>query len=471
MTKSLELAEKTVSSLKEETSELKRQVKVYSDSCSQKQKSFESLAIKWSMSENTISELTKSLEKAENKLSSIKEESSDKDDKIRTISDLNKRLTMEKSKILAKLQQQEEDHELHLASQKNLLDKSHKLQLDFQKNLLIKVEAASEPYVERLRSTIFGQKEEIKGLTSKISKLSQKEETRSLTPQISESSPKIQRKAKKKKKKDFFWIRREPLPRVWAYKQLPEHIPSKPGDGKEAAEDFTTESPTQTEIIMKWVEAFANKTDIIVTTVTKFFDDAFTDQTHDIKEYVKEVEKLILNKDEFGSNNNPCPNIATLATEIGSSVEDMDKLIIFPDYKEFARALGNEIILGVLPDLSCDQIPYEIDTPEKIQDFKRAIKDALDYTLEMFLDCQKIEAHEAIKSWGDDTEESTDNDVSECESSFDKGPKRDTALLTSGNALEEERRKSKEEKRKKKEEKKAKRKKKNENKRLFQILE
>ena len=89
----------------------------------------------------------------------------------------------------------------------------------------------------------------------------------------------------------------------------------------------------------------------------------------------------------------------------------------------------------------------------------------------MFLDGQKIEAHEAIKSWGDDTEESTDNDVSECESSFDKGPKRDSALLTSGNALEEERRKSKEEKRKKKEEKKAKRKKKKENKRLFQLLE
>ena len=54
------------------------------------------------------------------------------------------------------------------------------------------------------------------------------------------------------------------------------------------------------------------------------------------------------------------------------------------------------------------------------------------------------------------------NDVSECESSFDKGPKRDSALLTSGNALEEERRKSKEEKRKKKEEKKEKRRKKDE---------
>lgn len=63
--------------------------------------------------------MTNSLEKAENELSSIKEESSDKDDKIRTISDLNKRLTMEKSKILAKLQQQEEDHDLHLASQTN----------------------------------------------------------------------------------------------------------------------------------------------------------------------------------------------------------------------------------------------------------------------------------------------------------------------------------------------------------------
>ncbi len=166
------------------------------------------------MSENTISELTKSLEKAENELSSIKEESSDKDDKIRTISDLNKRLTMEKSKILAKLQQQEEDHELHLASQKNLLNKSHELQLDFQKNLLIKMEAASEPLVKRLEHTIFGQKGEIKGLTSKISKLSQKEETRSLTPQISESSPKIQRKAKKKKKKSFFCSMQAGIPRV-----------------------------------------------------------------------------------------------------------------------------------------------------------------------------------------------------------------------------------------------------------------
>ena len=199
-----------------------------------------------------------------------------------TISDLSKRLTMEKSKILAKLQQQEEDHELHLASQKNLLDKSHKLQLDFQKNLLIKMEAASEPYVKRLGSTIFGQKGEIKGLTSQISKLSQKEETRSLTPQISESSTKIQRKAKKKKKKGFFCSRRAGIPRVWAYKQLPEYNPSKPGDCKEAAEDFTTESPTQTEIIIKWVDAFSNKTDTIVTAVMKFFDDALTDHTRDL---------------------------------------------------------------------------------------------------------------------------------------------------------------------------------------------
>ena len=412
------------------------------------------------MSENTISELTKSLENAENKLSSIKEETSDKDDKIKTITDLNKSLMMEKSKILAKLQQQEEDHELQLAYQENLRYKSNEIQLAFQK-------------IHKLDSINLGHKGEIKGLNSMISKLYRKEETRSLTPQTSEFSPKGQRKAKRKKKKGFFCSMQAEIPRVWEHKQLSEYNPSKPEDCTEAAEELATENPTQTEIICKWFEAFSNNTDTIVTAEMKFFDDAFTDHTCDLREYVKDVEKQILSEDEVGkgSNNNPCPNIATLAAEIGSSVEDMDKLIIFPDYKEFARALGNEIILGVLPDLSCDQKPYEIDTPEKIQNFKRAIKDALDYTLEMFLDGQKIEAHEAIKSWGDDTEESTDNDVSECESSFDKGPKRDSALLTSGNALEEERRKSKEEKRKKKEEKKAKRKKKKENKRLFQILE
>ena len=324
------------------------------------------------------------------------------------------------------------------------------------------MEAASEPYVERLESTIFGQNKEIKGLTSQISKLSQKEEIRSLTLQISESSPKIQRKAKKKKKKEFFCKRREFLPRVWAYKQLPEHNPSKPGDCKEAAEDFTTESPTQTEIIMKWVEAFANKTDTIVTAVTKFFDDAFTDHTRDLKEYVKEVEKQILNKDEFGSNNNPCPNIATLATEIGSSVEDMDKLIIFPDYKELASALGKEIITRDLPTLSNCYRPYKLDTHEGLQNLKRAIKETLEQTFKTFLTDLKNEAFDALQCWGDDTEESTDNEVSECDPWCGFGPKRDTNFLASGNTVEGERKKRKEEGRKKKEEKKEKRKKKDE---------
>ena len=111
------------------------------------------------MSENTISELTKSLETAENKLSSIKEEASDKDDKIKVISDQNKTLTMEKSKILAKLKQQQEDHELQLAT---------------QQNLAFKMEAASKTLVKRLDETIYGQKGEIKCLTSQISKLSPK---------------------------------------------------------------------------------------------------------------------------------------------------------------------------------------------------------------------------------------------------------------------------------------------------------
>ena len=187
LTKSLEIAENKLFSYKEEVSDRQSQIELNWDACNEKQKSFESLAIKWSISENTISELTKSLENAENKLSSIKEETSDKDDKIKVTSDLNKSLMMEKSKILAKLQQQEEDHELQLAS---------------QKNLLIKMEAASKPLVKRLESTIYGQKGEIKGLTSQISKLSRKEETRSLTSQIQELSPKLQGKAKKKKKKN-----------------------------------------------------------------------------------------------------------------------------------------------------------------------------------------------------------------------------------------------------------------------------
>ena len=287
LTKSLESAENKVSSLKKETSDLKSQVESFLVNDSLKQKSFESLEIKLSMSENTISELTKSLENAENKLSSIKDETSDKDDKIKTITDLNKSLKMEKSKILAKLQQQEEDHELQLAYQENLHYKSNELQLAFQK-------------IHKLDSINLGHKGEIKGLNSMISKLYRKEETRSLTPQTSEFSPKGQRKAKKKKKRGFFCSMRAGIPRVWAYKQLPEYNLSKPEDCKEAAEESTTESPTQTEIIMKWVEAFSNKTDTIVTAEMIFFDDAYTYHPRDPKDYVKAAEKQILSVDETG---------------------------------------------------------------------------------------------------------------------------------------------------------------------------
>ena len=132
-------------------------------------------------------------------------------------------------------------------------------------------------------------------------------------------------------------------------------------------------------------------------------------------------------------NDNPIHTIATLAAEIGSSVENMDKLLIYPDYKELASALGEEIIRRVLPDLILSLKPskgspsHEIATREGFNILKRDIRNDLESTLEIFLTGLKYEALDAIESWGDDTEEITDNDVSECDSSFDQGPKRDIA--------------------------------------------
>ena len=142
-------------------------------------------------------------------------------------------------------------------------------------------------------------------------------------------------------------------PAVWVYKQLLKYNLSKPEDCIEAAEESTTESKTQTEIILKCFEALSNKMDTIVTAGMKFFDDAYTDHPSDPKDYVMAVEKQILSLNEVWKcpNDNPCPTIATLAADIGSSVENMDKLLISPDYKELASALGEEIIRRVLPDL------------------------------------------------------------------------------------------------------------------------
>ena len=374
----------------------KVQIKTARDALTKKQKMYESLAIKWSMSENTISELTKSLETAEGKLSSIKEEASDKDDKIKVISDQNKTLTMEKSKILAKLKQQQEDHELQLAA---------------QQNLAFKMEDASKTLVKRLDDTIYGQKGEIKCLTSQISKL----------------SPKRQGNAEKKKKKFFCSLRRG-QPAVWVYQQLPNNNLSEPKDCIEAAEvlkndETTTESLTQTEIIMNWLDAFSNKAATIVTAEMKFFEDAYTDHfrhSRDHKDYFKAVAKLIMSVDGINT-------IANLATEIGSSVENVDKLLISPNYTKLASCLGwkiKEYLPTLMLILEHDSFPHDdIATCERFHAFKEIIREDLEDTLLKFLLGLKQEAFEAVKSWGDVSDETTDTDKSESES----GPESDSS--------------------------------------------
>ena len=374
----------------------KVQIKTERDAHTKKQKMYESLAIKWSMSENTISELTKSLETAEGKLSSIKEEASDKDDKIKVISDQNKTLTMEKSKILAKLKQQQEDHELQLAA---------------QQNLAFKMEDASKTLVKRLDDTIYGQKGEIKCLTSQISKL----------------SPKRQGNAEKKKKK-FFCSLRLGQPAVWVYQQLPNNNLSEPKDCIEAAEvlkndEITTESLTQTEIIMNWLDAFSNKAATIVTAEMKFFEDAYTDHfrhSRDHKDYFKAVAKLIMSVDGINT-------IANLATEIGSSVENVDKLLISPNYTKLASCLGwkiKEYLPTLMLILEHDSFPHDdIATCERFHAFKEIIREDLEDTLLKFLIELKQEAFEAVKSWGDVSDETTDTDKSESES----GPESDSS--------------------------------------------
>lgn len=374
----------------------KVQIKTERDAHTKKKKMYESLAIKWSMSENTISELTKSLETAENKLSSIKEEASDKDDKIKVISDQNKTLTMEKSKILAKLKQQQEDHELQLAT---------------QQNLAFKMEAASKTLVKRLDETIYGQKGEIKCLTSQISKL----------------SPKRQGNAEKKKKK-FFCSLRPGEPAVWVYQQLPNNNLSEPKDCIEAAEvlkndEITTESLTQTEIIMNWLDAFSNKAATIVTAEMKFFEDARTDHfrhSRDHKDYFKAVAKLIMSVDGINT-------IANLATEIGSSVENVDKLLISPNYTELASCLGwkiKEYLPTLMLILEHDSFPHDdIATCERFHAFKEIIREDLEDTLLKFLGALKCEAFEAVERWGDVSDEITDTDKSESES----GPESDSS--------------------------------------------
>ena len=119
--------------------------------------------------------------------------------------------------------------------------------------------------------------------------------------------------------------------------------------------------------------------------------------------------------------------IANLATEIGSSVENVDKLLISPNYTELASCLGwkiKEYLPTLMLILEHDSFPHDdIATCERFHAFKEIIREDLEDTLLKFLGALKCEAFEAVERWGDVSDEITDTDKSESES----GPESDSS--------------------------------------------
>ena len=359
--------------------------------------------------ENTISELTKSLEKTENKLSRIMEESSDKDDKIKVISDQNKTLTRERSKILAKLEWQQEEYQL---------------QFDIQRNLTY--QSGSQQVVKTLSRTIREQEAEI----------------RKLSYQLSGLCSTCQKSAEKKEA--VVLINSAEIP---VKQQLPDDNPSESKDCTGTAEDLKEDESTTdsladhppVEIIHDWVQDFRNSSAVIRTAIMDFFETAYSDDffldSRDRGDYSKAVAELMMSNEGL--------NILTaIVREIASEAKIEDKLQLEPNYTSLAEWLRRDIkdsLPRLMKDLHDDSVSYDpIATLNKSEALDNQLERELIEIIGGFLDKLETEAYKAAgvydQVWhsgipdSDNPESDDDPDISSSES--DGNPEAELNPLT-----------------------------------------
>ena len=239
-----------------------------------------------------ICELNTLLKNSESKLSRCSEEIEEKDDKSAVISDQNRALNKKITKLLSKLEQQEEEHILQLA---------------FQQNQTLK-EALKEPSIAPIKGSNDGPNDpkivpEEPSETPKMGQNDSAEDTSIDTPEDPQ-----------------------------------EGNPNEPEELEELEENQTWSKDDIKETIRNLVLALAKKEDTIATAVFDFLETAYTDVcSHKRHDYNQELIGLIMSEDGLAT-------ITNILAETASAVENVD---IFTDlggtYEAVSRILGQEI--------------------------------------------------------------------------------------------------------------------------------
>ena len=262
-----------------------------------------------------ICKLTILLKNSESKLSRASQEIEDKDDKITVTSDQNKALNKKITKLLSKIDQQEEDHELQLAFQQNVTLKS----------------ALKEPSITPIKES----NDSLNDLTTVLC-----ESQLSKTPKMGQNDS----------AKDTSI-------------EIPEELQEDISNGPEELEDYQnwTEDDVK-EIIENLALALAKKEDTIATAVFDFFETAYSDDyfldSRDRHDYSKAVIGIIMSVDGIEA-------ITNIVVETASTVVNIDNLhdLMAPNYETVAGTLGKEIkdslprLMKVLHD---DSVPQDV---------------------------------------------------------------------------------------------------------------
>ena len=254
-------------------------------------------------------------EDTERKLSRASQEIEDKDDKITVTSDQNKALNKKITKLLSKIEQQEEDHELQLAFQQNLTLKS----------------ALKEPSITPIKES----NDSLNDLTTVLC-----ESQLSKTPKMGQNDS----------AKDTSI-------------EIPEELQEDISNGPEELEDYQTWTEDDVkEIIENLALALAKKEDTIATAVFDFFETAYSDDyfldSRDRHDYSKAVIGIIMSVDGIET-------ITNIVVETASTVVNIDNLhdLMAPNYEAVAGFLGKEIkdslprLMEVLHD---DSVPQDV---------------------------------------------------------------------------------------------------------------
>ena len=239
-----------------------------------------------------ICELNTLLKNSESKLSRCSEEIEEKDEKAAVISDQNRALNKKITKLLSKIEQQEEEHILQLA---------------FQQNQTLK-EALKEPSIAPIKGSNDGPNDpkivpEEPSETPKMGQNDSAEDTPIDTPEDPQ-----------------------------------EGNPNEPEELEELEENQTWSKDDIKETIRNLVLALAKKEDTIATAVFDFLETAYTDVcSHKRHDYNQALIGLIMSEDGLAT-------ITNILAETASAVENVD---IFTDlggtYEAVSRILGQEI--------------------------------------------------------------------------------------------------------------------------------